>query len=357
MLLRTSSALAAALLLALPATALAHGLGGEAANTSTLGFVPLGIEHMLLGWDHLAFIVGIVLFSGRFDRAVKLVSTFVVGHSTTLMIATLADVRVSPTAVDVVIALSVVTVGVLGLRGRPKDWTPVYFIVGGFGLVHGFGLATRLLDLGIPDDGLVLKVVAFNVGLEIGQIIAIAVIVGLVHGASRAVKGNDERARKVGYGALAAVGLIAAMVLSFPGSSDNEATATPVAGSGTTGGVEAPCTQVDVQPSGGFGGSHPTKQFFAPGEAGEEENFNHVIGDGYVIVRYAPGVPEQRIAELRTLAGPNNSTVVAAEDPEQEMPLRALTAFRELRCTRFDTAALTTFTEAWKADLAAGKFG
>lgn len=248
--------LAAALLLLVPATALAHGLGGEAANTSTVGFVPLGIEHMLLGWDHLAFIAGIVLLAGRFDRAVKLISTFVIGHSTTLIIASLADLRLSPTAVDVVIALSVVTVGVLGLRGRPQNWTPIYAIVGGFGLVHGFGLATRLLDLGLPDDGLLAKVIAFNIGLEIGQIFAISVIVGVAYLSAKALEGRWNGVRRGAYAVMTAVGLIAAVVLSFPGSDDPA----PEAVSADTPGASAAavaCTQVDVQPPGGFGGSTP----------------------------------------------------------------------------------------------------
>lgn len=351
--------LAAALLLLVPATAPAHGLGGEAANTSTVGFVALGVEHMLLGWDHLAFIAGIVLLAGRFDRAAKLISTFVIGHSTTLIIASLADLRLSPTAVDVVIALSVVTVGVLGLRGRPQNWTPIYAIVGGFGLIHGFGLATRLLDLGLPDDGLLAKVIAFNIGLEIGQIFAISVIVGVVYLSAKALEGRWNGVRRGAYGVLTAVGLIAAVVLAFPGTDDPAPEAvsadTPAAQGASPAAVA--CTQIDVQPPGGFAGKHPEKQFYDRGEPAPAEDFNHVIGDGYVIVRYAPDLPDQQVTELRTIIDAKNPSVVAGEDTEQAEPLKAYTAFRELTCERFDAGALQKFTSTWQADLKAGKFG
>ncbi|MGH3752231.1 MAG: HupE/UreJ family protein [Pseudonocardiaceae bacterium] len=81
-------------LVGLPDAAFAHGIGG--ATESVWGFVPLGIEHMLLGWDHLLFIAGIVLLAGELRRAATLISVFVAGHSTTLIIATIAGWRSTP---------------------------------------------------------------------------------------------------------------------------------------------------------------------------------------------------------------------------------------------------------------------
>ena len=122
---------------------------------------------MLLGWDQMLSIAGVVLLAGELARAAKLISLFVQGHSLTLLVATLSGWRVDATLVDVVIALSVVYVGVQGLRGRPFFFfffffsppPPPFFFprAGGpsarscssFGLVHGLGLSTRLQDLGL----------------------------------------------------------------------------------------------------------------------------------------------------------------------------------------------------------------
>jgi hydrogenase/urease accessory protein HupE len=164
---------ACAVLLLTPAAADAHGIR-SVAGKSTLEFVPVGIAHMLLGWDHLLFILGTVLLAGTLGRAAKLITLFVVGHSLTLLTATLAGWRIDPAVVDIVIALSVVFVGVMGVRATPGRWGPVMAAIFAFGLVHGLGLATRLQRLGLPEDGQLGRVLAFNLGLEIGQLIAIA---------------------------------------------------------------------------------------------------------------------------------------------------------------------------------------
>jgi hydrogenase/urease accessory protein HupE len=159
------AAVTVSMLVGLPGVALAHGIGGEAANLGLWGFIPLGIEHMLLGWDHLLFIAGIVLLAGQLKRSAKLISLFVLGHSTTLILATMVGWKLNATLVDVVIALSLVFVGVVGWIGRPKQWNWFALCILGFGLIHGLGLSTRLQDLGIPRDGSLLpKVIAFNVG-------------------------------------------------------------------------------------------------------------------------------------------------------------------------------------------------
>ncbi len=93
---------------------------GPAAGKSAWEFIPLGTEHMLLGWGHLLFIAGIVLLAGELRRAATLISVFVLCHSTTLIVGPLAGLRVNAVAVDVVIALSVLVVGVVGVIGRPR---------------------------------------------------------------------------------------------------------------------------------------------------------------------------------------------------------------------------------------------
>jgi hydrogenase/urease accessory protein HupE len=191
----------------------AHGITGRATDLSTLGYVPLGIEHMLLGWDHLLFVLGIVLLAGQPQRAAKLLSLFVLGHSLTLIAGTLLEWRLSPVFVDGVIALSVVYVAVLGLRGRPGDWTAVSAAVFGFGLVHGLGLSTRLQELGIPDAGLLGKTLAFNAGLEIGQLLAVLAMVAVVRTVAPRVRAWATVKRGL-FGAMACTGAVGAVLLA-----------------------------------------------------------------------------------------------------------------------------------------------
>jgi hydrogenase/urease accessory protein HupE len=172
--------LLAGLLAASGGAAFAHGVHGEAATTSTGGFVWLGFIHMLAGWDHLLFIAGVVLLAGQVRRAAVMISLFALGHSLTLIVATLAGWRFNPTLVDVVIALSLAFVGVVGWWGRPTRWGWFAAAVFGFGLIHGLGLSTRLQDVGVGDGvAAAVQVIAFNIGVELGQLVAILAIVML----------------------------------------------------------------------------------------------------------------------------------------------------------------------------------
>jgi hydrogenase/urease accessory protein HupE len=327
-------------------TAAAHGIGEGARDKSVLEFVPLGIEHMLLGWDHLLFILGTVLLAGRLGRAAKLITLFVAGHSLTLIVATLSGWQVDATLVDVVIALSVVFVGVLGIRGRPENWTPVYAAIFGFGLVHGLGLSTRLQELGLPDDGLVARVIAFNVGLEIGQLAAIAVMVGVVWAGARVIS-NWRTVRTVAYAGLVVAGLVAAAVLSLDGLSEED----PVLASRA-------CTQEDgLEPPPTVGGGHPSKKFFDPGEKYEGIDLVHVMGDGYVVVRYRRDIPARDRRALAQWVEEAPSAVVGAPDPDQRAAIVAWTATRKLTCSSLARRDLERFREDWAGyvrSLAAG---
>jgi len=308
-----------------------------------LEFVPLGIEHMLLGWDHLLFIAGVVLLAGELVRAAKLISLFVAGHGLTLLVATLSGWRADATLVDVVIALSVVYVGVQGLRGRPESWRTVGAVVFGFGLVHGLGLSTRLQDLGLPEDGLFWRVIAFNVGVEVGQLCAIAVIVGIGWLVGRQWGWRWPALQRAGYGVLAAAGLVAAAVLSFSGLSEDDA---GVSASGF-------CEETASDPPPAIGGQHPDKSFYRPGDDVPGADLAHVVGDGYVIVFYDAGLPGQRRERLSKWVTGREHAVVAAPDARQGEPLKAITAQRELSCSRFELDAVATFSEQWFADLRA----
>src|SRR5215208_5762979 len=198
--------------LATPASAAAHGLAGNAdPNRPVAEYLWLGIRHMVGGYDHLLFIVGVVLVAGGLRPAAKLISLFVAGHSLTLLVATLAGWQLNADLVDAVIALSLVFVGVAGLRGLNENPRLLGVGVFAFGLAHGLGLSTRLQHLGLPDGGLVGRILLFNVGVEIGQLTALAAIVGLGTLLARHVA-RPSQARRYAYGTLIVTGLLAAAV-------------------------------------------------------------------------------------------------------------------------------------------------
>ena len=336
--LAATAALCAASLV-LPASALAHGLsGGYDPSRPVPDYLWLGFWHMVAGWDHLLFIAGVVLLSETVRTAAKLISLFALGHSLTLLTATLAGWRLDPTFVDAVIALSLVYVGVQGLRGRPENARVLAAIVFGFGLVHGLGLSTRLQDLGLPDGGLVIRVVLFNVGVEVGQLVALGVMVGVGMLVVRRLRRPAE-ARRPAFAMLTVAGLVAAAVISFP------------AGEPETVARGSACTERQAQPPRSLAGGHPRKRFYGPSETAPAQDLAHVVGDGIVVVRYRPDLPKQHLLALRRFVTTGSRYVLAAPDRAQKVPVRAVTATRELTCTRVDRAGLTSFRDDWLATL------
>lgn len=170
----------------------AHGVeeGDAGYIEATEGFAPgpflyLGAKHMVTGYDHLLFLVGVIFFLYRLKDVAIYVSLFTVGHSATLLLGVLGGVQANAYLVDALIGLSVVYKGFDNLGGfrhllgfQPDTRLAVF----GFGLVHGFGLATKLQDFDLPKDGLVANILSFNVGVEIGQAVALALIlVGITY--------------------------------------------------------------------------------------------------------------------------------------------------------------------------------
>ena len=169
-----------------PSTALAHGVahGDQLFIESTTGsqlipFVYLGAKHMVTGYDHLLFLVGVIFFLYRMKEVAVYVSLFAVGHSATLLYGVLSGTNVNPYIVDAIIGFSVVYKGLDNL-GALKRWfgfqpnTKAAVLI--FGLFHGFGLATKLQDFSLSKDGLVGNILAFNVGVEIGQFLALGMV-------------------------------------------------------------------------------------------------------------------------------------------------------------------------------------
>jgi hydrogenase/urease accessory protein HupE len=151
-------------------------------------FVASGIEHILIGPDHLLFLLGLLLLGGSLWRLATIVTAFTVGHSITLSLAALDLVQVAPTLVEPAIALSIVVVGVDNLlvrsrrAGEPQavsfDLRP--WLAAVFGLIHGFGFAAVLREVGLPPGALGWSLAAFNVGVELGQLAVVAVAVVLL---------------------------------------------------------------------------------------------------------------------------------------------------------------------------------
>ena len=184
---RIGLALLAALI---AAPAMAHGIGGKDAafvaatkGVDLLPFVYLGAKHMVTGYDHLLFILGVVFFLYRMKHVALYVTLFSLGHSITLLSGVLGQVHVNPYLVDAVIGLSVAYKAFDNLAGFKTlfGWTPDNRVaVMGFGLVHGFGLATKLQALKLSKEGLVPNMIGFNVGVEIGQLLALTAILLLM---------------------------------------------------------------------------------------------------------------------------------------------------------------------------------
>ncbi|NQE61422.1 HupE/UreJ family protein [Caulobacter sp. RHG1] len=178
------------LILAAAGPAMAHGLGGKDAafvagttGPDIIPFLYLGAKHMVTGYDHLLFILGVIFFLYKMKDVGLYVTLFSLGHSLTLLAGVLGRIEVNSYLVDAVIGLSVAYKAFDNLGGfrtlfgvQPNPKTAVF----GFGLIHGFGLATKLQALELPQNGLLTNMLAFNVGVEIGQLIALTFMLAFI---------------------------------------------------------------------------------------------------------------------------------------------------------------------------------
>ena len=156
----------------------------ESTNGSAIGpFLYLGAKHMVTGYDHLAFLVGVIFFLYRIKQVVLYVSLFTLGHSITLLLGVLGGVHANPYIVDAIIGFSVVYKAFDNMDGFKRFLgfepnTKLAVLI--FGLFHGFGLATKLQELNLSQNGLVTNIVSFNVGVEIGQLLALSAILAFM---------------------------------------------------------------------------------------------------------------------------------------------------------------------------------
>jgi hypothetical protein len=164
----------------------AHGVSGKDAvflqglnGRAIAPLMYLGAKHMVTGYDHLLFLIGVIFFLYRLTDVVAYVSLFTLGHSITLLAGVLGGVRVNPYLIDAIIGFSVVYKAFDNLDGFRAflGWQPnTRIAVLVFGLFHGLGLATKLQEFELAPSGLVANIVSFNVGVEIGQALALTLI-------------------------------------------------------------------------------------------------------------------------------------------------------------------------------------
>ncbi|MDQ7060985.1 MAG: HupE/UreJ family protein [Sulfurimonas sp.] len=179
-----------ALFLLLNTSMYAHGISASDMQAmidgGNLRYIWLGATHMLSGYDHLLFLFGVVLFLTTTKDIVKFVTVFTIGHSITLIFATFMSINANYYLIDAVIALSVIykafdnNKGFENYLGVKSPNLLVMILI--FGLIHGFGLSTRLqqLPLGEQNFDMLLKIVSFNIGVELGQILALIVMLSVL---------------------------------------------------------------------------------------------------------------------------------------------------------------------------------
>lgn len=171
-------------------SAYAHGVDDETrsflATNKGIAFGPflyIGAKHMLTGYDHLLFLVGVIFFLYKTKEIITYVSFFTIGHSLTLLFGVMADINVNAYIIDAIIALSIVYKGFDNLGGfkqifgkQPNTKAAVLI----FGLFHGFGLATKLQEFEFDKEGLFVNLLGFNLGVEIGQFLALGLVLLII---------------------------------------------------------------------------------------------------------------------------------------------------------------------------------
>ena len=155
----------------------------EISGVNIIPFMYLGAKHMVTGYDHLLFLVGVIFFLYRLKDIGIYVSLFAVGHSSTLLLGVFADIHINAFLIDAIIGLSVVYKALDNL-GAFQKWFGVQpntkistFI---FGLFHGFGLAAKIIEFELDTNGLFTNLIAFNIGVEVGQLLSLSAILILI---------------------------------------------------------------------------------------------------------------------------------------------------------------------------------
>lgn len=174
-------------------------LNSDSPGQVALEYISLGTRHIWSGFDHLLFVTCLVLMAGGLKRVLMMVTGFTLGHSLTLILATLGLIRIPVLPVEPVIALSLVFVAAELLREQKDTWTWRYplLMASCFGLLHGLGFASAISALGLPENEIITALLAFNLGVELGQmtyVVSIMLLMGLYSLASRAWGASETMA-------------------------------------------------------------------------------------------------------------------------------------------------------------------
>jgi hypothetical protein len=171
-----------------PLLLLGHGVSASdqeiLSNGGLLSYILVGAKHMVTGYDHLLFLAGVIFYLSGFKDIIRFITAFTIGHSITLISATYLGIKADEHLIDAVIAISVIYKGFENLGGFEKMFkisSPnLLMMVFIFGLIHGFGLSTRLQSFEIGTTQFLAKIVCFNIGVELGQIVALIPIVFII---------------------------------------------------------------------------------------------------------------------------------------------------------------------------------
>jgi len=176
-------------------------------------YTQAGIEHIFLGYDHIAFLAAVVLWARRLWPVVKVVTAFTIAHSITLSLAALDIVRIPSSIIEPTIAASIVYVAAENFLSRDIDkrWRDTF----GFGLIHGFGFASALQEFGLPRSALIPALASFNLGVEIGQIAIVSLVVPALLGMDRLLANSNGRAALPTTRSAPAVYAISAVIIGF----------------------------------------------------------------------------------------------------------------------------------------------
>jgi len=183
-LFKKSRWLIAALVMLVVSQAFGHGMSEAEKQTiidgGNLSYLWIGAIHMLSGYDHLLFIFGIIFFLTKFKDIIKYITAFTLGHSVTLIYATFNGIQVNYFLIDAIIALSICYIAFANLDGFKKYLgikpPNLLLMITGLGLIHGLGLSTRLQQLPLNQDTLLMNIISFNIGIELGQVIALTIM-------------------------------------------------------------------------------------------------------------------------------------------------------------------------------------
>lgn len=171
-----------------PLALFAHGVSESdqeiLSNGGLLAYILVGAKHMLTGYDHLLFLTGVIFYLNNFKDIVRFITVFTIGHSITLISATYLGIKADEHLIDAVIALSVLYKGFENLDGFKKilktSSPNLLLMVFIFGLIHGFGLSTRLQSFDMGSGQFLMKIISFNIGVELGQVLALIPIVFII---------------------------------------------------------------------------------------------------------------------------------------------------------------------------------